>query len=118
MCARCEIGFNARAEKGTPMPSAKPARKRSPAAPGRRPRDKARPSAQVPTRPGSGLVDSMRAMAQTMLDVGAAGLATARTLRAASDAALALRQGKPMTAAGRVMEAVLPAAARSRAWAK
>ena len=100
------------------MPSAKPVRKRSPAAPGRRPRAKARPSAQAPAKPATGLVDSMRAMAQTMLDVGAAGLATARTLRAASDAALALRQGKPMTAAGRVMEAVLPAAARSRAWAK
>ena len=100
------------------MPSAKPAEKRSPAAPGKRPRAKARPAAKAPAQPASGLVDSMRAMAQTMLDVGAAGLATARTLRTASDAALALRQGKPMTAAGRVIEAVLPAATRSRAWAK
>jgi len=60
----------------------------------------------------------MRTLAQTMLDVGAAGLATARTLRAASDAATALRHGRPMTAAEEVMKAVLPAATRRRSWAK
>lgn len=100
------------------MPSAKPAQKRSPAAPRKRRLAKAQAAAKAPSPPASGLVGSMRTMAQTMLDVGAAGLATARTLSVASDAALALRQGKPMTAAGRVMKAVLPAATRSRAWAK
>lgn len=100
------------------MPSAKPAPKRSRAAPRKRTPAKGKPAAEASTKPASVLVGSMRSMAQTMLDVGAAGLATARTLRAASGAALALRQGKPMTAAGEVMKAVLPAAARSRAWAK
>jgi transcriptional regulator with XRE-family HTH domain len=100
------------------MPSAKPAQKRSPVTPRKRPRAKAKPVAKAPTKPASGLVGSMRTMAQTMLDVGAAGLATARTLRVASDAALALRQGKPMTAAGRVMKTMLPASTQSRAWGK
>jgi len=35
-----------------------------------------------------------------------------------SDAALALGQGKPMSAAGRAMKAALPAATQSRAWSK
>jgi transcriptional regulator with XRE-family HTH domain len=100
------------------MPSAKAAQKRSPAVSRKRPPAKAKPSAKTPSKPASGLVGSMRTMAQTMLDVGAAGLATARTLRAASDAALALRQGKPMAAAGRAMNTLLPAATQSRAWAK
>jgi len=105
-------------KKGTTMPSAKPAQKRSPAAPKKRPVAKTPPAAKAPAEATSGLVGSMRSMAQTMLDVGAAGLATARTLRVASEAALALRQGKPMTAAGQVMKAVLPAATQSRAWVK
>ena len=98
------------------MPSAKPSR--SPAAPRKKRSARAKPAAKAPTPPASGLVGSMRSLAQTMLDAGAAGLATARTLRAASDAALALRQGKPMTAAGQALRAVLPAATQSRAWAK
>jgi transcriptional regulator with XRE-family HTH domain len=106
------------------MPTAKPAKptppaaKRTTAAARKRPLAKAKPATKQPPKPASGLVGSMRTMAQTMLDVGAAGLATARTLRAASEAANALRQGKPITAAGRVMQAVLPAATQSRAWAK
>lgn len=100
------------------MPSAKPAQKRSPVAPRKRRLSKAKTVAKAPTKPASGLVDSMRTMAQTMLDVGAAGLATARTLRAASDAALALRQGLPMTPAGRVLETMLPASTRSRSLGK
>ena len=75
------------------MPSAKPAQKLAPAAPRKRPQAKAKPAAKaLPAKPVSGLVGSMRTMAQAMLDVGAAGLATARTLSAASDAARALRQ--------------------------
>ena len=100
------------------MPSAKPAHKRSSVAPRKRRLTKAKPVAKARTEPASGLVDSMRTVAQTMLDVGAAGLATARTLRAASDAALALRQGKPMTAAGRVLKTVMPASSQSRSWGK
>jgi transcriptional regulator with XRE-family HTH domain len=100
------------------MPSAKPVQKGSPVTPRKRSRAKAKPVAKAPTKPASGLVGSMRTMAQTMLDVGAAGLATARTLRVASDAALALRQGKPITAAGRVMKTMLPASTQSRAWGK
>jgi len=100
------------------MPSAKPTQKRAPVAPRKRPLARPRSAAKTPSKPASGLVGSMRTMAQTMLDAGAAGLATARTLRAASDAALALGQGKPMSAAGRAMKAALPAATQSRAWSK
>ena len=96
------------------MPSAKPAQRRSPAAPRKRPLAKARTAAKAPSSPPE-LVGSMRTMAQTMLDVGAGWLATARTLRAASDAAFALRHA-PMTAAGAgFAKAVLPAATLSRA---
>lgn len=100
------------------MPKAKPAQKRGPVTPRKRPLAKAKLAAESPTKPASGLVGSMRTMAQTMLDVGAAGLATARTLRMASDAAIALSQGKPMSAAGRVMKTILPASTQSRTWGK
>ena len=99
------------------MPSTKGDLKRSSAA-RKRPPAKAKVAARPRPSPAAGLVGSMRTMAQTMLDVGAAGLATARTLRAASDAALALQQGNPMTAAGRALKAVMPAATQSRAAAK
>jgi transcriptional regulator with XRE-family HTH domain len=103
------------------MPSPKPAKRppsttrKAASKPVRKPAAKSTPAA----KPATGLVDAMRSMANTMLDVGAAGLATARTLRAASEVTNALRQGKPITAAGRVMKAVLPAGAtQSRAWTK
>ncbi len=97
------------------MPSPKTARR----APAAVKRSAAKPRPKAAAKPaGGGLVGAMRSMANTMLDVGAAGLATARTLRAASDVATALREGRPITAAGRAMKAVLPAATQSRAWAK
>ncbi len=65
-----------------------------------------------------GLVDQMRAMAGKVLDMGAATVGAAGTLRTASDIARALRNGKPMEAASGVLEAMLAGLAEPGVWGK
>ena len=65
--------------------------------------------AALPEPPAaSGLVDQMRTLAGTILDIGAATVGASDTLKKATVVAKALRAGQPMRAASEVLKAVLP----------
>jgi transcriptional regulator with XRE-family HTH domain len=66
----------------------------------------------------SGLVDQMRAMAGKVLDIGAATVGAAATLRTATEIARALRDGKTMAAAADVLKALLPGLAAPGVWVR
>ncbi|MDP1611482.1 MAG: helix-turn-helix transcriptional regulator [Sulfuritalea sp.] len=85
-----------------------PARKRAPA--------KRAVSAVEAAEPG--LVDQMRAMAGRVLDIGAATVGAAASLRTASEVARALGKGKTMEAAGEVLKALLPGLPEPGVWAR
>lgn len=74
------------------------------------------PATPEPTE--SGLVDQMRSMAGRVLDMGAATVGAAKTLRTASEVAKALRKGKPMEAAADVLKAIMPGLSEPGVWAK
>ena len=72
----------------------------------------------APKQAETGLVDQMRAMAGKVLDMGAATVGAASTLRTATDVARALRNGKPIEAASGVLEAMLAGLAEPGVWGK
>jgi transcriptional regulator with XRE-family HTH domain len=72
----------------------------------------------APSQAETGLVDQMRAMAGKVLDIGAATVGAADTLRTASGIAKALRSGKPIEAASGVLEAMLAGLAEPGVWGK
>ena len=72
----------------------------------------------TPRQAETGLVDQMRAMAGKVLDMGAATVGAADTLRTASGIAKALRSGKPIDAASGVLEAMLAGLAEPGVWGK
>ena len=68
--------------------------------------------------PEAGLVEQMRSMAGKVLDVGAATVGAASSLKTAAGVARALSQGRTMEAAADVLKAVMPGLAEPGVWAR
>ena len=90
--------------------------RRKPAA--RRPAPSGNPKPRAAEPPENGLVDQMRSMAGKVLDVGAATVNAASSLKTAAGVARALSQGKPMEAAADVLKAVLPGLSEPGVWVR
>jgi transcriptional regulator with XRE-family HTH domain len=88
-----------------------PARKRAPT-------KRAVPAVEAVAAAEPGLVDQMRAMAGRVLDIGAATVGAAASLRTASEVARALGKGKTIEAAGEVLKALLPGLSEPGVWAR
>jgi transcriptional regulator with XRE-family HTH domain len=68
--------------------------------------------------PEAGLVEQMRSMAGKVLDVGAATVGAASSLKTAAGVARALSQGRTMEAAADVLKAVMPGLSEPGVWAR
>ncbi|MBI5110083.1 MAG: helix-turn-helix transcriptional regulator [Rhodocyclales bacterium] len=66
----------------------------------------------------AGLVEQMRSMAGKVLDVGAATVGAASSLKTAAGVARALSQGRTMDAAADVLKAVMPGLSEPGVWAR
>lgn len=78
---------------------------------------RARISTPEPTAE-AGLVEQMRSMAGKVLDVGAATVGAASSLKTAAGVARALSQGRTMEAAADVLKAVMPGLSEPGVWAR
>ncbi len=76
------------------------------------------PAPATPEQAESGLVEQMRSMAGKVLDVGAATVGAASSLKTAAGVARALSQGRTMEAAADVLKAVMPGLAEPGVWAR
>lgn len=80
------------------------------------PRKRAAPRKSAAAAPDPGLTDQMRSMAGKVLDVGAATVGAAATLKTAAEVARALRNGKPILLAAGLLKALLPALSDPAVW--
>lgn len=83
-----------------------------------------KPATTLPRRklpevtPEAGLVEQMRSMAGKVLDVGAATVGAASSLKTAAGVARALSQGRTMEAAADVLKAVMPGLSEPGVWTR